>query len=96
MSETRHTPGPWGVQSRGKEVRQVAGPGRIIAFVRAGQRMTSEDAANAALISFAPDLLAACEALLALATHGDAPEWIRKAADNLGTAGLIARAKGGA
>lgn len=67
MSELKHTPGPW----------QTPGDGRIFGPGEDGENIAdatwwpsddgrdSESLANANLIAAAPDLLAACEALLA-------------------------------
>jgi len=64
-----HTPGPWGT-SGGKGV--YAESGREIIFCAHNTRSgsTEEKEANARLIAAAPELLAACQRLLALASEG--------------------------
>lgn len=70
---SRHTPGPWTMHpifSYGAEVRsltQVAWCGEAARYGESGDQIidAAEARANARLIAAAPDLLAACEALLA-------------------------------
>lgn len=61
-----HTPGPWTIHQGGTEIH---GPhyGRQIAHIPPDLRYLphDENAANARLIATAPELLAACEQLLA-------------------------------
>ena len=73
MSDTKHTPGPWEVRTDG-ELFAICGPAKWIVTVDvdeegniALQDGTSEyevNQANARLIAAAPELLAACEAVL--------------------------------
>lgn len=68
----RHTPGPW--KQHGDNVWHPIGPfgsfreGVIVAKLDTGTKMisASERAANARLIAAAPDLLAACQAVLSI------------------------------
>lgn len=67
VSSAAHTPGPWSVAKNAAKpsARTVSAPngprlGRTVAFVDSGARVDED----AALIAAAPDLLAACEALL--------------------------------
>lgn len=61
MSETTHTPGPW-------EIGDDCGTGQLIVTYQAADVCAVEPGrranANARLIAAAPDLLAACNALL--------------------------------
>src|SRR5690606_11039817 len=72
MAEQTHTPGPWKSEYHGKESHAIIGGsanGRdwtIIAEIHdpVGYVPRSERSANARLIAAAPDLLAACKAVL--------------------------------
>jgi hypothetical protein len=97
MGESKHTPGPWEVESgeavyvldkeygRVCTVNWLRGP-----FGSFGRRTDAEGHANARLIAAAPDLLAALRALVAKSTdlHGDWSEEWRKALE------AIAKAEG--
>lgn len=68
-----HTPGPWKAESNG-EINSTVEPWGAVATVEANslgrRRITIAEAeANAALIAAAPDLLAACKAMLAKFDH---------------------------
>ncbi|MCK9569769.1 hypothetical protein M0R72_12570 [Candidatus Pacearchaeota archaeon] len=82
MSEAKHTAGPWHtdrrygchaiVDSKGQDlcyqdVEAYSGPGEPAGSVTSRGRTTFELEANARLIAAAPDLLAACKELFALA-----------------------------
>jgi hypothetical protein len=73
MSEEKHTPGPWKVAN---DVDVQAGPSGCLAYVSVAGgrgRTLGEAAANAKLCAAAPDLLAACEAML---LFHDAAPWL--------------------
>ena len=78
--ESKHTPGPWRVESVGAEFEVLQSDGvRVLAtcHVQAG-----EQAANARLIAAAPDLLAACSAaVIAVESLRDAIGRINSVAD---------------
>ena len=95
-AETKHTPSPWMVA--GKEYgwdhfAAIITPTGIVAncHIAALSRTHDQTAADARLIAAAPDLLAACEALLA--SHRPGLGQCCKASD-LGIA-AIAKATGG-
>lgn len=74
---SRHTPGPW-VRGQGRNAPQIIeGDGRvapkIIAEIYYYRMTNTERDANARLVAAAPDLLAACEAVLA--DNTDANLW---------------------
>jgi hypothetical protein len=71
MTAHTHTPGPWHVPDRDSGVTVNAGRDAIVAEVYAVDVGTTQ-MANARLIAAAPELLAACQAALALLTDGDA------------------------
>lgn len=61
--EVKHTPGPWVVTRGGQsEPFSIEASTRTVALVKSCR---NEADANARLIAAAPDLLAACEAMLA-------------------------------
>ena len=66
---TKHTPGPWWV-----EPSTSLNPSRAVVLADCvdiyDAPLTSETAGNAALIAAAPDLLAACKAMLSLVAVG--------------------------
>lgn len=68
MIEVKNTPGPWNQSSKGDGRIYIEGGAAAddiaVTLMVHDQR---EDAANARLIAAAPDLLAACEALLRFA-----------------------------
>lgn len=73
MSEANHTPGPWCVDGEDYFAKVVSKDGWTIAetsHIHDGDLGKAEDIhlANMRLIAAAPDLLAACEASLALLT----------------------------
>lgn len=66
---SKHTPGPWALDDNGHDIRTHedywpigCADGNLIAYVAHTDDVMGE--ANARLIAAAPDLLAACEALL--------------------------------
>lgn len=62
-TKTKHTRGPWRVDDNGDGTSCItAGRGCDVADTRS----SVDEPANASLISAAPDLLAACKAILAL------------------------------
>ena len=61
MSTTKHTPGPWRVES-GPYYRAIRVDSEVIADMRQISRSFNES--NARLIAAAPDLLAALEGML--------------------------------
>lgn len=66
MSETKHTPGPWMVRHAYNVMagrRSVATCGGYYSNVP-GEDSHGENVANAHLVAAAPDLLAACQAIL--------------------------------
>ena len=86
---TAHTPGPWVV----KDSTQVTSDGRHIADCAGRETTTAiglEDSANARLIAAAPDLLAALEKLLHLASE----DWHEASPTLREAAGAIAKARG--
>lgn len=92
MSETKHTPGPWSVYP---PTKCVIGPEPERILVAEASHHRPEADANARLIAAAPDLLAACERLLALVERfdrwhpsGDAQDEIER------TKEILARVKG--
>ena len=104
MSESKHTPGPWFVFGNG---HCVGGPKGFIdgdpreqtaGVAMCGMRLRTDDEAeaNARLIAAAPELLAACEMLIA-----NPGEWSQTAFDRqVGAArklaeAAVAKAKGG-
>jgi hypothetical protein len=105
-SQTQHTPGPWKFNqpyivkansdpngSCGDSV--IAITSNTVSHVRFAADVASfEDAANVRLISAAPELLAACEALWTAQSRlaGNLPTWFNFAADQARAA--IAKAKG--
>lgn len=76
MSEVKHTPGPWGISGGRLDIRANYHGARFIAAVYQPSThelapMDSESLANANLISAAPELLEALEALIEIeAKHG--------------------------
>lgn len=68
----KHTPGPWTVSSRGSYTHVIAPPtkdypvGHVVAAISAGPGKCTRE--NAALISSAPDLLAAAHHAVAVLT----------------------------
>lgn len=71
-----HSPGPWTINSNGDGTHYLtAGKGLDVADTRS----CTDEPANARLIAAAPDLYAACKALLALhaddGTRDDVTEW---------------------
>lgn len=62
-----HTPGPWGVETKGSKHFVDGSDGLTVCVVdRQGVRCNrAENEANAVLIAAAPELLAACKTLLA-------------------------------
>ena len=73
----QHTPGPWSINNG----RCIYGnDGMIRPFVAeiADDHNDAETAANARLISSAPDLLAALQAILTGNVYGDPDEWNRR------------------
>jgi hypothetical protein len=86
-----HTAGPWYLSTTGRYVRYDGIRGPNICDLEVFGGPPEEGKANANLICAAPDLLAACEAVLYSPTHGDTPspeavEMVRSA---------VALAKGG-
>ena len=80
MTERNHTPGPWMID---EDVRPGMSWNRHIVWneedskrsltvcFMAHSKSSGRDEANARLVSSAPDLLAACDAVLACDTHHD-------------------------
>lgn len=71
-TQTAHTPGPWTSERTGDGKAYIIGNrqsawGTHVAEVYADDTDRDEAKANAALIQHAPDLLAACQALLKVA-----------------------------
>lgn len=68
MSASKHTPGPWAAYNlaRGRILKswRVRGPASPVCRISGGQSSGDAEVANARLIAAAPDLLAACNALL--------------------------------
>ncbi len=102
MSKNAHTPGPWFSVKNGA-YKWVESPAHTVCVFYQwnsdGSMSESEDAAaNARLISAAPDLLAALETILEICEVGD-EDRIREFAENIGyhetyiVAGHIAAAK---
>lgn len=60
-----YTPGPWRALRRGMGQSIVGADGAAVASTGNSQRYPGEKAANARLLAAAPELLAACEGLLA-------------------------------
>lgn len=113
-----HTPGPWtigGVPGNEGEAREIAASGRMVAWTAsswdddAGDVVTEEDEANAALIAAAPELLRALKAthgwlaqLSALVADGNlqaAEDWVAGNSDWIAfyedqNDGIIAKAEG--
>lgn len=89
MSKVTHTPGPWRLKSVGGQFLEgeiigatkthanlpltIASVRRITANTVAPKTADGESEANARLIFAAPDLLAACEAMLEFLPIGDYP-----------------------
>lgn len=79
---SKHTPGPW--TPHFEEAYYVSGPdlGRVAMMMNlkgrhgmGGRRSGDESAANALLISAAPDLLRELERLCKMAEDGDVASW---------------------
>jgi hypothetical protein len=96
---SKHTEGPW--VARGNHV--FSGDTKIVVAVKGGVVVRGNAGQNARLIAAPPDLLAACEALLAADLYAD-NEGIWRFADSDTTDGAaavalaraaIAKAKGG-
>lgn len=64
-----HTPGPWREIRRGMGQSIIAADGMAVANTGNSKRYPAEKAANARLLAAAPDLLSACEGLLATLAH---------------------------
>jgi hypothetical protein len=106
---SKHTPGPWTEHKWNTEEHQISALGGTVALVSHSHSLISDESAdaNARLIAAAPDLLAACEALLAYANRysdemakvGRGASELGELADSISVAGMaraaIARAKGG-
>jgi len=83
MTNTKHTRGPWQIRNtaRGFEVKGQPSSGMSTGSVLEAGLIartfdsSSIDEANALLIAAAPDLLAACEALVREAEHVDEDEY---------------------
>jgi hypothetical protein len=97
-----HTPGPWAIRRGAFGALNVgpatlAHPGKEAAQYAAdrGRDLLAQQAANAALIAVAPDLLDMCERLLGFAYHYGSTSGIL-AGDGMLTSAkaLIAKAKG--
>ncbi|MBW3095668.1 hypothetical protein [Pseudohoeflea coraliihabitans] len=112
MTESKHTPGPWGAERAAFPVfeaydfaiRASVGHGPVVigeAFGRATQTVYLPAEANARLIAAAPDLLEALEGLLAkyteLVSSGDCGSWDpEKESEVIAARAAIAKAKGDA
>lgn len=88
MSTTKHTPGPWRVES-GPYYRAIRVDGEVIADVRQIGRSFNES--NARLLAAAPDLLEALEGLLAVVEQNDLP---LSDPERIAARAAIAKAKG--
>lgn len=64
---TPHTPGPWTISPSGTCVGSEAS-GPVATICTGGEILPAEEQANARLIGAAPELLAALESVVALAT----------------------------
>lgn len=98
---TAHTPGPWEIEHGHHECVNTStlpwamtGPGgREVCQSPNGVDVDDEDDANACLIAAAPDLLAACEAMLEwVARETDDRDWPHPVLDQARAA--IAKARG--
>lgn len=83
---SRHTPRPWYVEPPTAQSPSTAAVTACCGFVRIYEApLTRETAANARLIAAAPDLLAACKALMAVAPDNSYHD--QKCAQLMGEAG---------
>jgi hypothetical protein len=99
MSAARHTPGPWTYP--GGTGNLIGGPDRLrVADLGGLERSPDERQANARLISAAPDLLAACKALvrevLYLRDEGTLPAGVDNHPTMKSARAAILKAEGGA
>lgn len=94
MNTPQHTPGPWGYDRPTGEIYHADGDVMPrIATVDLDNVPADQFDADLYLIAAAPELLAACEAMLS-AFGGNYPDWLTDEAQKMSTA--IAKAQGGA
>ncbi|MFA7662865.1 MAG: hypothetical protein WCX88_03020 [Patescibacteria group bacterium] len=108
-NETKHTQGPWQVVNTDTSEYSVIAPGKIINYGSGEEAVIvmhtpqgqlpgddGENAANAALIAAAPDLLAALETIYENKTRSTTPlEYVEWTATLKQVRAAIAKAKGG-
>ena len=93
MSDAKHTPGPWSTSewpSREKDYIRIFAGTTYVGSVGNSDDPFERTEANARLIKAAPDLLAACEAVISAGESENLPTTVYDAVE-----AAIAKAEGG-